>query len=263
MCGRVCVTTTLEGLLAAFGFNSLDGVEEGDDPLNGKLPRWNGAPGQYYPIFIRQDDEETGVIGRRAVMAQWGLMPAWFDPSKSKNPPPINARCETIKSQPMFRSAYKSRRCLMPIHGYFEWHDIYGTKKNKQPYAIGLKSGEPFCLAGIWEVWRDRETGLERRTFAVVTCGPNEMMAEIHDRMPVILHREDYARWLSAEPDPEDLMVPYPSELMTKWPIGRKVGNVANNTPDILDPEDPQAAPPPKPPKGPKSGPDDDQPSLF
>ena len=94
-----------------------------------------------------------------------------------------------------------------------------------------------------------------------MTCGPNEMIVEIHDRMPMTLHREDYARWLSAELDLEDLRVPYPSELMTKRKIGRKVGNVDNNTPDILDSEDPQSLPPPKPPKGPKSGPDDDQPS--
>lgn len=119
----------------------------------------------------------------------------------------------------MFKKAYASRRCLIPIDGFFEWKDIFGTGKNKQPYAIAMKSGEPFALAGIWEKWRDPHTGEDIRTFCVVTCPPNEMMATIHDRMPVVLHQEDYERWLSTEPDSFDLMKPFPADLMTMWPI--------------------------------------------
>jgi putative SOS response-associated peptidase YedK len=262
MCGRVFVTSTLEELLFAFGFNDVADIEAGDE-LNGSLPRWNAAPMQNYPIFIRYDDPETGVTGRRAVMAQWGLMPSWYDPAKSKIAPQVNARCETIKEKASFRSAYKLRRCLVPINGYFEWQDIYSNGKNKQPHAIAMKSGKPFCLAGIWESWRDRETGLERRTFAIVTCPPNELIARIHDRMPVILHPEDYARWIGPEPDPEDLMVPYPSDLMTRWPIGRRVGKVQNNTPDILDPEEPSDPEPPKPKGRTPKAPKDQEPTLF
>ncbi|EHK52794.1 hypothetical protein MAXJ12_33479 [Mesorhizobium alhagi CCNWXJ12-2] len=100
--------------------------------------------------------------------------------------------------------------------------------------AIALKSGEPFALAAIWEMWREPKTGEDIKTFAVLTCEPNEMMATIHDRMPVVLHSSDYRRWLM-DPDPSDLMKPFPADLMTMWRIDRKVGNYKNDTPDILD----------------------------
>lgn len=131
----------------------------------------------------------------------------------------------------------------MPINGFFEWKDIFGTGKNKQLYAIAMTDDSPFALAGIWDTWRDPATSAEVRNFAVVTCAPNEMMASIHDRMPVILHREDYERWLSPEPDPDDLMKPFPASQMKMSPIGRKVGSPKNDTPDILDEIDPDLEP--------------------
>jgi len=116
-----------------------------------------------------------------------------------------------------------SKRCLIPIDGYFEWRDIHGTGKDKQPYAIAMKDGSPFALAGIFDIWRNPATGELVQTFCVVTCPPNELMATIHDRMPVILAPADYARWIGPELDP-DLTKPFPSDLMTMWKIGRKVG---------------------------------------
>ena len=134
----------------------------------------------------------------------------------------------------MFKYAYRYGRALMPIDGYFEWKAIRG-EKTKQPYAIAMKTGEPFALAAIWDSWRDAK-GEEHRTFAVLTCPPNEMIATIHDRMPLILHPEDYTRWLSdLEPDPHDLLKPFPADLMTMWPISTKVNYPRNDTPDILD----------------------------
>ena len=101
-----------------------------------------------------------------------------------------------------------------------------------------MKTGEPFCLAGIWESWRNPDTDEDIRTFAIVTTDANAMVADIHDRMPVILHRDDYERWLSQEPEVPDLMKPFSPELMTMWKIGSKVGSPKNDTPDILDPID-------------------------
>ena len=118
----------------------------------------------------------------------------------------------------------------MPIYGFFEWKDIYSTGKDKQPYAIAMQSGEPFALAAIWEMWHDPKTEERIRTFCVLTCEPNEMMATIHNRMPVILAPADYSRWLMDE-DPRDLLRPFPAELMTMWPINRKVGSPKNDTP--------------------------------
>jgi putative SOS response-associated peptidase YedK len=155
---------------------------------------------------------------------------------------PINAKAETVAALPSFREAYRRRRCLVPVDNYFEWRAIRGAKV-KQPYAIGMKTGAPFVLAGIWENWHRPGSEDWVRTFAVITCPANELMSELHDRMPVILPRESYDRWLSAiEPDPRDLMVPYPSEPMTMWPISARVNKPDNDDPAILEPASAQPA---------------------
>lgn len=201
--------------------------------LANSFPRWNGAPRESYPIIV-MDELSTGTS--MFVSASWGFIPYFSKDGGKGKPPPINARGETIATNGLFKRAYAMRRCLVPIDGFFEWKDIHGTGKNKQPYAIAMRDGSPFALAGIYDEWRDSAAGAVVRTFAIVTCQPNELMAEIHDRMPVILHREDYSRWIGPESDPADLIAPFPSELMTMWPIGRDIGNVRNNRPDLLDP---------------------------
>ena len=121
---------------------------------------------------------------------------------------PINAKYETVRNLPTFRDAYRRRRCIVPVDGFFEWKAIKGVKA-KQPLAIGLKTGEPFALAAFWEGWRHPESGEVLRTFCVITTTANELVADIHNRMPVILPPEAYDRWLSTvEPDPRDLLVP-------------------------------------------------------
>lgn len=137
----------------------------------------------------------------------------------------------------MFRDAYRARRCLLPVDGYFEWKAIKGKK---QPYALARKDGRPFCIAAIWEPRRDPDArpGTEQRTFALITCPPNELVATIHDRMPVMLHEKDYARWLSDESNPADLMVPFPSELMTIWPVSMRVNRATNEGADLIEPID-------------------------
>jgi putative SOS response-associated peptidase YedK len=115
-------------------------------------------------------------------------------------------KCETVRTLPSFREAYRKRRCILPVDGFFEWKAIKGQKA-KQPYAIAMKDGSPFGIGGLWENWKD-PTSSEWRTFAII----NKLVAEIHDRMPLILAPTDYARWLSDEPDP--LMRPFPAEPM-------------------------------------------------
>ena len=111
---------------------------------------------------------------------------------------------------PTFRDAYRKRRCIVPVDGFFEWKAIKGQKA-KQPYAIAMKDGSPFGIAGIWENWKEPASGEWIRTFAIITTDSNELVAEIHNRMPVILAPADYARWLGGEPDPRDLMRPFPA----------------------------------------------------
>jgi putative SOS response-associated peptidase YedK len=228
MCGRVNVKTSLQGVLNAFAFASGGAGVAG---MANEFPRWNGAPKQDYPIIIQEPD----VAGPVFMRANWGLIPCrTTDPKKL--PLLINARCETVATNGYFKFPYANSRALMPIDGFFEWKDIYGTGKNKQAHAIAMADGSPFCLAAIWETWRNPVTREDFRTFAILTCEPNSMMADIHDRMPVILNRADYRRWLDPEEkDPRDLLKPFPAEQMKMWPISSKVGNYRNNTPDILD----------------------------
>ena len=234
MCGRVNVKTSLDEMLRSFAFASRS--EEVEAMANG-FPRWNGAPKQDYFLIIQQPDIRSPEFLR----ANWGLIPRrTTDPRKL--PLLINARSETVATNGYFKFPYATQRALMPITGYFEWQDIHGTGKDKQPYAIAMADGSPFCLAAIWDTWRDPQNSAANvRTFAILTCEPNSLMGTIHDRMPVILHREDYQRWLDPEErDPRDLLKPFPAESMKMWPIGRKVGNYRNDTPDILDPVEPE-----------------------
>jgi putative SOS response-associated peptidase YedK len=147
---------------------------------------------------------------------------------------PINAKSETVSRLPSFRAAYAKRRCIVPIANFFEWRK---TTPPKQPYAIAMKDGSPFGLAGIWENWKHPVTDNYIRSFCILTCPANEMIAAIHDRMPVILPPDAYDRWLSdLEPDPGDLLVPYPAGAMRMWPISTRVNAPRNDDPSILDP---------------------------
>lgn len=227
MCGRVFVSSNFESLMRNFAFAGKEGVLG----MGNQFPRLNGAPSLDYPIIVKEEDR-SGKVGPVFVSGKWGLVPSWMKPPLK---PQINARAETVEDKPMFRSAYRSRRCLVPVDGYFEWQALDESGKNKQPYAIALKSGRQFALAGLWETWRDPNTELRVRTFCIVTTAANEMMSTIHDRMPVILKSEDYDRWLSDEPDPADLMVQYPSDEMKMWPVTRNVGNTRYHEADVLD----------------------------
>ena len=224
MCGRVTQTSgILKGLVTVVG-------DERDSRI--KAPkRYNGAPSQDFWIVRR--NPETGAYQTDRLV--WGLIPYWTkDPKGGRKP--INVKAETIASLPSFRDAYRKRRCLLPIDSFFEWKAIRGAKA-KQPFAIAMKSGEPFALAAIWENWKQPETGEWLRTFAVVTCPANDLVADIHDRMPAIIPPAAYDRWLAnIEPDPRDLLVPYPSEPMKMWPVSTRVNKPANDEAAILEP---------------------------
>ncbi len=190
-------------------------------------PRYNIAPSQSV-LAIRGD--------RRPVDLKWGLVPKWSkDPAKG--PRPINARAETLSEKPMFRSALKSRRCLIPADGFYEWRKDPG---GKQPMFIRLRGGALFGFAGLWEQWVDPESGEVLETCTVVTTKPNELMAGIHDRMPVILSPEAEDQWLDSggsEDALKSLLVPYPAEKMEAYAVGRYVNSPAHDGPKCLEPE--------------------------
>ncbi|NJM34932.1 MAG: SOS response-associated peptidase [Rhodomicrobium sp.] len=180
--------------------------------------------------MIRQHPETGRHYADRLI---WGLIPHWVKEADGGRKP-INAKSETVASLPSFRAAYAKRRCIVPVDNFFEWRK---TAPPKQPYAIAMADGSPFGLAALWENWRHPVTGDYIRTFCILTCPANALIATIHDRMPVILPRDAYLRWLSpAEPDPRDLLVPFPAEAMRMWPISTRVNSPGNDGAEILRP---------------------------
>jgi putative SOS response-associated peptidase YedK len=231
MCGRFARRSTQEVLADWFG------VELEDMPWF--APTFNAAPQSTQPVVRLNRDSGS----REFALMRWGLVPFWAKDAKFGYST-INARAEEASSKPAYREALKKRRCLVPADAFYEWQRL--DQKNKQPYAIALKSGEPYALAGLWECWKPQE-GPPLETFTILTTDPNELMQSIHNRMPVILEPRDYERWLDsgggnsgelARP-PVDLLRPYPAEKMKAWQVSQRVGNVRNNDPELLE----QAAP--------------------
>ena len=223
MCGRVIQSSG--PLLLAI----VEGLGVSDSRMGNIPPRYNAAASQ--ELLIIRQNHKTGE--RSLDPIKWGLIPYWCThPNGGRRP--INAKAESVVSLPTFRDAYAQRRCIVPVDGFFEWRAIKGARA-KQPYAIAMKDGSVFGLAGLWENWRNPKTGERERTFAIITVPSNELVGKIHDRMPAILKPESYDRWLSTEPDPHDLLITYPSEPMTTWPISTRVNKPENGDPSLLD----------------------------
>jgi putative SOS response-associated peptidase YedK len=175
--------------------------------------------------------------GHRALdLMRWGLVPYWAKDIKIGFTT-INAMAETVDTKPVFREAFKRRRCLVPVEAFYEWRKV--GPKDKQPYAIALADRSIMALAGLWETWRSsaQETV---RSFTIITTTPNKLCAEVHNRMPVILPSETWAEWIGEEPAEEPMfkriLAPYPAERMTMWPVDKRVGNVKNNDPSLIEP---------------------------
>lgn len=219
MCGRYTLVLTLEELMKHF---MLD-----DHRLHPFSPRYNIAPGQLIPAIV--NDGRSNVIGQ----LKWGLVPSWSETDKEGSKL-INARAETVAVKPAFRAAFRSKRCLIPADGFYEWQRR--PDGTKQPFRIVMREGGVFAFAGIYEVWIDRE-GKKIGTCSIITTEPNELMAEIHDRMPVILQPGDERVWLNRSSDPsqlQNLLRPYPDRLMEAYPVNAAVGNSRIDNKDLI-----------------------------
>ena len=220
MCGRVVQVSD------PIRLSIVDGLDVRDSRLSNYPRRWNGAPSQ--ELLVIRENHNTGE--RSLDLLKWGLIPYWCsDPKGGRKP--INAKSETVAKLPMFRDAYRRRRCILPVDAFYEWK---ATKGRKQPYAIAMKNRSPFGIAGIWENWKNPD-GEWVRTFAVLTTPANELIGMIHDRMPAVLTPGDYDRWLGREPDPRDLLKPFPSDLMAIWPISTRVNWPSNDDEHLLE----------------------------
>jgi putative SOS response-associated peptidase YedK len=225
MCGRYYRRSDKQRIAEAYRL--------GEIPFDLVLPDWdfNVAPTTFQPV-IRIN---KGGLSREMVVMRWGLVPSFTKQLVDvKGISTINARAETLLNSRLWRDSFMRRRCLVPANGFYEWKKLDG--KIKQPYAVHMADDSLFSLAGLWDAWRAPD-GSVLESFSIVTTDANELMASIHDRMPVIVDRRDYERWLEQDrrhPPPIELLRPYESDLMAAAPCNSKVGNAKNNGPEML-----------------------------
>jgi len=197
-------------------------------------PRYNIAPTQPIPV-IRQNPKEPV---RELSLMKWGLIPSWA-PNPSVAASMINARSETAATKPAFRESLKSRRCLIPADGFYEWKR---DGKTKQPFCFEVNQGQLFAFAGLWERWRN-PSGQWVKSCSILTTTPNAVTSAIHDRMPVILDRESYDLWL--DPGISDVLVvsellkPYDDKAMRSYPVSSRVNRVDNDDEECSRPVEP------------------------
>ena len=216
MCGRYTLKPSGRQVTEAFGLAEFPELSE----------RYNIAPTQSVPVVLDDDD-------RRLEMMHWGLIPSWAD-DPSIGSRMINARAETVAEKPSFRSAFKRRRCLVVADGFYEWKKFDG---GKQPHYLRLKDSGPFGFAGLWESW-SMEGGEEIISCTIITTEPNEVAAEVHNRMPVILPPDVYDAWLDPGNDDREellaMLAPYAAEEMEAYAVSRSVNRPANDYPEVL-----------------------------
>lgn len=218
MCGRFALNVTHEDLSRVF-----------DVPDAPELPpRFNVAPMQPVAAIRREASDPKN----RLVMLRWGLVPSWAkDPSIGNRM--INARAETVAEKPAFRGPFRKRRCLVLASGFYEWDHVTGSR---QPWWIGLRGGAPFAMAALWDAWRDPE-GKAVESCAVITTEANERVAAVHDRMPVILPKETWDRWLGpGDGEAQEILRPLDAARMEMRPISRYVNDPRHEGPACLGP---------------------------
>ncbi|MCA9904506.1 MAG: SOS response-associated peptidase [Anaerolineae bacterium] len=219
MCGRFVLAVNPEQLTLEFGLERASEIAS----------NYNVAPTQNVLAITNEEPDA-------AVALRWGLVPSWAK-DLSIGAKMINARAETISEKPAFRTAFKRRRCLIPANGFYEWHK--NEDGTKTPMYIHLSDREIFAFAGLWEVRRS-DAGEVLRTCTIITTNANTFMESIHDRMPVILHRDDYAAWLTpGDADPgllKSLLLPYDAEAMTAYPVSKAVNRAGYSSPELIQP---------------------------
>jgi putative SOS response-associated peptidase YedK len=237
MCGRYAIIDGKK-VLATF---TLFKNAQNTGPAFKDLPRYNASPMQQLPVFATRNNDLV------AALMQWWLLPHW---SKDGKPAfsSFNAKAETLDQSRLFGPYFKGSRCLIPADAFYEWqnvtttHDVRGkpkTVQEKHPMCIRMKDETPFAFAGLFSIWKDPE-GKEHPTFTIITTEPNELLAPIHNRMPVILPEQHFERWLDRDYKETDhlktLLVPYPAKKMTAYRVSPLVSNPRNDEPQCLKP---------------------------
>lgn len=221
MCGRYSYTQVPE----------IDAVALGPGQEALLRPRYNIAPGQFAPVLTMDDP-------RSIQFFRWGLVPSWANDERIGYKL-INARAETLLEKPSFQHLVPYQRCLVLADSFYEWKQEEGAKN---PYRILRADGSPFYMAGLWSSWR-RAANDWLFTYTILTTEPNELVASLHDRMPVILPKPDALRWLRQTQDPPGLVAelarPLDPSLMTCYRVGPEIGKATNDSPGLILPFSP------------------------
>ena len=222
MCGRSSLTKTEKELEARFLATFYSDDLERYNPI----PNYNVAPTQMHPVVSNNDPGHIHVF-------RWGLIPFWAKDEKIGYKM-INARVETLLEKASFKKLVESRRCLIPMDGFYEWKKV---ANDKQPYRIFTKDQEIFAVAGLWDIWKSHE-GQQIHSYTIITMAANDFMSKIHDRMPAILHRDIEKQWLSNDLSASDLLQvlqPYDSDKMDAYAVSKKVGNVRERGKELIE----------------------------
>lgn len=221
MCGRYSLTRRQQEISERFGLEQL---------LDEFKPRFNISPTQNVPVIVQEEEQKIITPYR------WGLIPSWVKDLKTARQI-INSRSETILEKPFFKRLVTKKRCLIPADGFYEWKKG-ANPKQKIPMWIHLVDKSLFAFAGIYDEWKSEEKNF--RSYSIITCAANDVVAPVHDRMPVILPRELEDKWLDPEfKDPDEIMkmlVPYPNELVTMYQVSSDVNSAKTDQPHMTDP---------------------------
>lgn len=226
MCGRYTVAAPLDDLIEVF--------EVDHTVFENWTPRFNAAPTQELPVVLQSSEGD-----RRLGPMRWGLVPFWADDPSIGNRL-INARSETAATKPAFRDAFRSRRCVVPMDGFYEWRagPAEGARPVKVPWWIHRPDRRPFGVAGLWERWR-RAEGDPLVTFTLLTTAASAWMRPLHDRMPVVLDTEGAATWLDGAADGAALTAvlrPAPDSWFEAWEVSRAVNRPTHDAPELIEP---------------------------
>ncbi len=224
MCGRFAQFSSVRVVAKRFG------VAENNILVSEGPPRYNIAPSANI-LAVRHNQDGA----RELVSLQWGLVPHW-SPEPQTGYSTANAKAETVDSKPAFRSAFKSRRCLIPVDGWYEWQ-LLPDQKFKQPWFYHEANGQPAGIAGLWERWEHGNQILESCT--LIVCEANELAKRVHDRMPVVLGEADWDAWLNPNlPSTavKEMLKPCPNDWLSVHPVSRAVSFARNEGPDLIKP---------------------------
>lgn len=221
MCGR-------------FGVSTPENIEDRFNTMGDALdmsPSYNIAPSFHVPVITRNSPN-------KAELMKWGFIPHWTkDLKKARSV--INARDDSVMVSPFYREAFYHDRCIVPFSFFYEWKRFtLDGKEQKQPYLFKVKGEELMGFAGIYSTLKDAE-GREFKTFAIITTSPNKLLKPIHNRMPVILHKDDEDRWLTYESEVHEmhsLLKPYPATKMESWRVSTEVNSPRNDSPELIEP---------------------------